>query len=953
MTAVCLARPVDGAYNTGGVSPRDHLAITGRRLLQINTFGRLSVTDDGRPVAGAASQPRRLALLAMLACAGERGLTRDKLIAFFWPDADEERARRGLSQAVYALRQDLGSEEALIGTKDLRINPDLITSDVAQFEAAIAASAWDRAASCYAGPFLDGFHLPNSPEFERWSEEQRTGYARQYTDVLERLARDATGKADHSAAVGWWRKLAAQDPLNARVALGLMKSLVAAGDRNGALQHARVYEALIQQELDLPPDREVVALADQIRREQPAPTVAAPAPAQPTPEAASLSVGPAEAANPSVTPTAPTPDASVPAPLPGSLVKAMSRFLEEQDVSEAQSTADWLDVIKGKPGRDAPSPPPQSSRLWVTGGAIAALLVAGVALVLSLRKPPRELAFGPTHRLAFDAGLEMDPAISPDGKVVAYAADPDGRMRIFVRQVNGGGRAVPITEALAGYHRAPRWSPDGTQIAFQSGGTIYLVPALGGVPRPLIRPTSPSSWTAYPAWSPDGKQIAYVENSVVFVRPLAGGPPTRLAATDYPHSLAWSPDGLWIAFVSGNAAFTFGGQPWGSPTNIGNVAPSSVWLVPSHGGAPIRITDEESLNTSPAWLPGSRALLFVSSRLGSRDAFRIAIDASGKPVGDPVRLTTGLNAQTISFTADGRRGAYSVFTYTANVWAVDIPASGVASLETAQPVTSGSQAVEGIALSPDGRWLGFDSDRNGNQDIYRAPLGGGDIEQLTQSPEPDFLASWSPGGQEIAFYSYRRGTRRALVMPAEGGAATEVAPELVNQRNPGWAPDGNGLVFSADVRDGPSQIYLVRRKPDSTWAPPRRLTTDGGGSGRWSPDGRTIAFTNRRGLWLANIEGDLLRPIVAASDSSGYPVPEVLQWSTDGRTIFYKAFDSEGRSSIWSITASGGQPRLLMRFDDPSRPSSRPEFATDGKRLYFSIGQRQSDVWTVELVAAR
>jgi Tol biopolymer transport system component len=104
---------------------------------------------------------------------------------------------------------------------------------------------------------------------------------------------------------------------------------------------------------------------------------------------------------------------------------------------------------------------------------------------------------------------------------------------------------------------------------------------------------------------------------------------------------------------------------------------------------------------------------------------------------------------------------------------------------------------------------------------------------------------------------------------------------------------------------------------------------------------------------LANIEGDMLRPIVAASDSSGYPVPEVLQWSTDGRTIFYKAFDSEGRSSIWSITASGGQPRLLMRFDDPSRPSSRPEFATDGKRLYFSIGQRQSDVWTVELVAAR
>jgi len=892
----------------------------------------------------------------MLACAGERGLTRDKLIAFFWPDADEERARRGLSQAIYALRQDLGSEEALIGTKDLRINDEVITSDVAQFEAAIAASAWDKAAECYGGPFLDGFHLPNSPEFERWSDEQRTGFARQYTDVLERLARDATGKAEHPAAVGWWRKLAAQDPLNARVALGLMRSLVAAGDRNGALQHARVYEALIQQELDLPPDREVVSLAEQIRREQPSPVVPAP----PPPSGQSTSSLPASAlvASPAMAEPAPAaaaapPETTSPAPLPGSLVKAMSRFLENQDVTEAQSTADWLEVIKSRAAKEAPPPPPPQSRFWLIAGAVAAVVLAATALVLALHKPPRELAFGPTHRLAFDSDLEMDPAISPDGKVVAYAADPDGRMRIFVRQVSGGGRAVPITEALAGYHRAPRWSPDGTQIAFQSGGTIYLVPALGGVPRSLIRPNGPSSWVAYPAWSPDGKQVAYVENSVVFVRPIAGGPPMRLAAVDFPHSLAWSPDSKWIAFVSGNAAFTFGGQPWGSPTNLGNVAPSSVWLVPSRGGTLIRLTGDESLNTSPAWLPGSRGLLFVSSRLGSRDVFRIAVDGTGKPTGEAVRLTTGLNAQTISLTPDGRHGAYSVFTYTANVWALDVAQTGTASIESAQPVTSGSQAVEGIALSPDGQWLAFDSDRNGNQDIYRAPLAGGDVEQLTQSQEPDFLASWSPSGREIAFYSYRRGTRRVLVMPAEGGAAAEVAPALMNQRNPGWAPDGNGLVFSADVGGGPSQIYLVRRKPDSTWATPRRLTTDGGGSGRWSPDGNSIAFTNRRALWVATIDGDMLRPIVPAADSSGYPAPEVLQWSADGKAIFYKAFDTEGRSSIWSVAASGGQPRLLVRFDDPSRPSSRPEFATDGKRLYFSIGQRQSDVWTVEMVAAR
>jgi Tol biopolymer transport system component len=92
--------------------------------------------------------------------------------------------------------------------------------------------------------------------------------------------------------------------------------------------------------------------------------------------------------------------------------------------------------------------------------------------------------------------------------------------------------------------------------------------------------------------------------------------------------------------------------------------------------------------------------------------------------------------------------------------------------------------------------------------------------------------------------------------------------------------------------------------------------------------------------------------LVPASDSAQYPVPELLQWP-GGRTVLYKAFDAEGRSSIWSISANGGVPKLLVHFDDPARPSSRPEFATNGKRIYFTLGQRQSDVWTVDLIPAR
>ena len=127
-------------------------------MLRIKCLGQLSVVDDdGQPVAGAAAQPRRLAILALLARAGDRGLSREKVIGFLWPDSDEERARRLLSQAVYMLRRDLGSEDAIVGVRDLRIGSDVLTSDLGEFERALGARDYDHAAALNAGPFLDGF----------------------------------------------------------------------------------------------------------------------------------------------------------------------------------------------------------------------------------------------------------------------------------------------------------------------------------------------------------------------------------------------------------------------------------------------------------------------------------------------------------------------------------------------------------------------------------------------------------------------------------------------------------------------------------------------------------------------------------------------------------------------------------------------------------------------------
>jgi Tol biopolymer transport system component/DNA-binding SARP family transcriptional activator len=910
-------------------------AILERNALRVHTFGRLHVRRAGDVVTGAAAQPRRLALLALLAAAGDSGLTREKLLAYLWTDTEEDRARRGLSQAVYALRQDLGTDDVFLGGReDIRLNPDMVSSDVGEFESALASNRPDLAAAHYAGSFLDGFHLPGAAEFERWVEEERADLAHRYALSLEKLARQATERGDAAEAVGWWRKLAGQDPLNARVAVGLMRALVAAGDRTGALQHARVYEVLIEQELDAPPDREVAALAGELRRaeaadaSQPqsvvataAPPASMPAPPPPTAEAPAASA-PAVAESPPATVDSPR----RPSPPP----------------SKAARPSGGASAV---PAPATPAPAAlRDADLWRFVGGVG-LLALGFALGMVARQGRQPvLSPGPAVRVAVDDRLELDPAISPDGHTIAYAADAGDRFQIFVRRREGG-PAVAVSAALAGSHRRPVWSPDGTRLAFQSAGTIYVVDALGGTPRPLVRAAWQGNWVAYPTWSPDGKQLAYAENWAIYVRPADGGPGRLVTKQPAAHTLAWSPDGRWIAFVSGNPVFAYGEVPWGNATSLGNMAPSALWLAPAKGGEPISITETSALNTSPTWLPDSRGLLFVSDRDGERDVYSIRLERDGRPSGPAERLTAGLGAHTISLSADGSELAYSVFTNTSNIWSVAIPAHGTVTLADARPVTEGAQAIEGIALAPDGGSLVYDSDRGGNQDIYRMLLTGGDPVRLTSSPDDEFVTSWSADGRELALHVYQSGNRVVRVMSAEGGPGREVAKEPPNQRSAGFAPDGRRLVFTGEEHGG-RRLFVVERRADGRWGQTRRLTNEESWGGRWSPDGRSIVHCRPDGLWLTAPDGSGARRLVPADSLAA---PELALWSPDGRTIYYKAFDPTGRSSFWGVPAAGGAPRLLIRFDDSARPSNRAEFATDGSRLFFTIGARQSDIWAMAL----
>jgi DNA-binding SARP family transcriptional activator/TolB-like protein len=203
-------------------------------------------------------------------------MSREKILALLWPDADDERGPRALTQALYALRKDLGADEAITGAKELRFDPALIHSDVAEFSAAVARGDDTRAAAIYHGPFLDGFHLPGEDGFARWVEQERASLAQEHARILESLARSALARGNAADSAAWWRKLAALEPLNARVTVGLMEALTAAGDRAAALKHVHVYQLLVQQELDLPPDKEVLAFAERLRQADPVPAGIAP-----------------------------------------------------------------------------------------------------------------------------------------------------------------------------------------------------------------------------------------------------------------------------------------------------------------------------------------------------------------------------------------------------------------------------------------------------------------------------------------------------------------------------------------------------------------------------------------------------------------------------------------------------------------------------------------------------
>jgi DNA-binding SARP family transcriptional activator len=234
-------------------------------MIQVAVLGGLTLRLEEGFVSGAMTQRRRLALLALLAVARQRGLSRDKIIGYLWPESDAPRARHALNQLLYAQRKVLPGGELFLGGKTLRLNPAEIRTDVGDFEDALDRGDLEAAIALYGGPFLDGFFLKDAPEFERWVEAERHRLARRLCAAYVALANAASVGGDQVRSAEWWRRAAEVDPLDSQIALDVVQALAAAGNLGAALRHAQEHSERLRDELGVAPHPRLVQLVERLR----------------------------------------------------------------------------------------------------------------------------------------------------------------------------------------------------------------------------------------------------------------------------------------------------------------------------------------------------------------------------------------------------------------------------------------------------------------------------------------------------------------------------------------------------------------------------------------------------------------------------------------------------------------------------------------------------------------
>jgi eukaryotic-like serine/threonine-protein kinase len=572
---------------------------------------------------------------------------------------------------------------------------------------------------------------------------------------------------------------------------------------------------------------------------------------------------------------------------------------------------------------------PRSRQVTVIGLVALTLAIAGMMWWMS--RHPLESRGPILTRLTSDSGLTIDPALSFDGKMLAYASDRsgEGNLDIWVKQL-AGGEPLRLTQNEAD-EREPDFSPDGSQIVFRSeraGGGIYVISSQGGVARLIAR------GGRTPKFSPDGRQIAYwsgdpqvydlTTRSELYVVSLTGGHPQRLQpGFTTARSPIWLPDGAHLLFSGFNPM----AWPENAPLSR-RIEMLDWWVTPVSGGEAIRTKVFNSFRrqwpdllqsttfaqalvtgignyTPQAWISGENMVLF-SARLGdSTNLWKVSLSPETWQVsGLPERVTfgTGEEAQP-SIAADGRL-VFSDLVSNIDVWSLPIQANQGRVTGEAQRLTHDTARDYCPSVSADGKTLVFLSERSEKTDIWKKDLENGKETALSATPFSEKYPVITDDGTKVAYVIDESQMTATYVLGINGRVSEKIGDGWHMPTD--WSSDGKWILCTFHAKDKPhrSRVGLLnvftQEKLDLLQHPDWVLH-----SLRFSPDERWVAFhaindpMTRRIFIAPYIKGEAVGESEWIAVTGGADMDREPRWSPDGNLLYFIS-ERDGFRCLWA-----------------------------------------------------
>ncbi len=637
------------------------------------------------------------------------------------------------------------------------------------------------------------------------------------------------------------------------------------------------------------------------------------------------------------------------------LSRIVRRCLEKRAEERFQSAQDLgfaLEALSGPSGA-APEPKgitsenaPSGSRRRIGMTVVAAAILAAFGFwAWRLRRPDglveNPLAGARYTRLTDFEGSELDADISADGKFVAFLADRDGPFDAFVGQVGGAGfnnlTKGQFPQLFSEGVRNVGFSQDGANVWVHvtTGGptaehSVWIIPTLGGVARPLL-PTAVSA-----EWSPDGARLLYHEASEgdpIFIADRNGGSPKQLFA-DKPgahwHFPTWSVDGRFVFFFHGASRDK-----------------GDIWRFPSAGGKPERVTFHETRVAYPALLD-QRTLVYCAPNPDGTGSAIHAMDLQTR-VSHPV--TTGLEEYiSVAASADGFRLAAAVANPTKSLSIVPITDRVVNESDVSRlPIPSVRAAYP--RWGPD--FLLFLSSRGGADGLWR--FREGEVAELWNPSGGAVLGApaVSPDGQLIAFVARKAGRSMLILMGADGTNVRPLAESLDVRDAPTWSPDSRWIAVSASdaKKSGIFKVPLDEKLPSGGYGggPPVSLVEGTFWSPVWSPDGRFVIYAKAdKGA------NRLVRAVTA--EGLPFPLPELsVLWTgdryrflPDGKSLVVLKGGFR-RQDFWLFDLTSGRLRQLTSLR-PGYEQKSFDVSRDGKQIVFDRVKENSDIVLIDRV---